>query len=82
MGNNLVLSVEEIHRWKDDDVTIEMFGRVRDKIKALDHDIHVALLNGGENNLLNAAHKNAAMQELLEILQITDDMIDDLQKGE
>jgi hypothetical protein len=72
--------VEEIHRWKDDDVTLEVFSRVRDKITKLDFDIHSILL-GGEM-LEVAAYKNAAMQELKEFLQITDDMIDDLKKGE
>lgn len=80
MDRNLVLSVEEIHRWKDDDVTLEVFSRVRDKITKLDFDIHSILL-GGEM-LEVAAYKNAAMQELKEFLQITDDMIDDLKKGE
>jgi hypothetical protein len=57
-----------------------MFGRVRDKITKLDLDIHGILLSG--ERLEIAAYKNAAMQELKEFLQITDDMIDDLKKGE
>ena len=81
MVRDLEISVEEVYRWKDDDVTLEIFGRIVDKIKELDQEVHQFLLLGGDEELMKAAFLNARLQQLKEVLTIHDDLLEEL-RGE
>ena len=81
MGRTSVLSTEEVYRWRDDDVTQDVFARIVKNINGMDQEIHNLLLQGGEDQLMKAAFLNARMQQLKEVLTIHKDMIEDL-KGE
>ena len=64
----------EVRRWKDDDVTREMFKRINVKIETLDQDVHKLLIEGEAEKALMP---NAEMQSLKEVLEITDDLLED-----
>jgi len=81
MDKDSVISVEEVHRWRDDDVTLEVFSRMIGKIRELDQEVHQHLLLGGEDELMKAAFLNARLQQLKEVLNIHEDILEEL-RGE
>ena len=71
-------SKSEIRRWAQDDVTLEFMDRLKLMAETLDEDVHGAL-SAGEERL--ALAPNARVQQIKEILMLSDDMLED-GKGE
>ena len=63
----------EVRRWLADEVTNEMFDRIKYKIEGLAYDVHSQLSLGTGD----AIRPNAEMQSLKEVLIITEDLLED-----
>ena len=72
------LSVAEIRKWESDDVTVEVFDRIRQKIRVYDETIYLNLLNGNPQEAERLAY---ATQELKELLEIADDLKDEIKEN-
>lgn len=75
------VTVDGVRRWQDDSITIMFFEYIKGLIRGCDNAVHRNLMNPG--TLQDAALENAALNQLMEVMNIPDNMVEDLkEKGE
>jgi hypothetical protein len=68
----------EVRRWRADDVTLDLFNRIKNEIVSMDATVHSLLLNGQPEE---AGRLNARLQQLKEVEMLPTQMIEEA-KGE